>query len=435
MKVKNLLFGTMIALAFTACSNNDDPINNNPQATTDGTQLEVSTNFIQTKAGDSGYEVYVFDATGAYEAKGAVDSPITLKAEGQKTFVIIDTNHMPTANPNTIADLQTAVTYGDAEQSDASSSRNSCVYTVDAARGVLNVVGYDTTKSSDVISNPNNLTVRDVKATASAQVYLSADKTYKIPVYRNVAKIVLNTIVTATKTTGTSTIVYKDPKVTVESVFILNARANAYLIPSSTTTGWWLPTEYTTGNAFVNGASNEDWAAWWADANTDTHKDTRYVKEAQTAQTPQLVNLYKNSFTATEVSSTAVSFANKAIFYAYENSSSKNPTLLVVKGKFSYTGNNGTVVEENRYWTLPIGITSANSTLSTANWSNYADFGYTAAPTITGLRRNVQYVLDLTITGPGSVNPLYPGSDEVTYLEAAVKLVDWGYVSQSGRID
>ncbi len=68
MKLRNLLFGTMIACAFVACSNDDDPIDNgggsgNPEGKT---LLQVKTNAITTKATAAGKDfwVYVIDANG-----------------------------------------------------------------------------------------------------------------------------------------------------------------------------------------------------------------------------------------------------------------------------------------------------------------------------------------------------------------------------------
>ena len=51
------------------------------------------------------------------------------------------------------------------------------------------------------------------------------------------------------------------------------------------------------------------------------------------------------------------------------------------------------------------------------------------------VRRNIQYVISLTVSGPGAVNPFIPGSAEDTYLDATVKLVPYGMVTQDEDID
>ena len=423
MKVKSLLFGTMIALAFTACSNNDDPIDNGGSATTDGTTLEVSANFVNTKTiGDAGYFVYVFSQSGSLAGSGAVDNKITLSEAGNYTFVIVDDSHKPATTPASIADVTDAIDYVASNESMEDGSRNSCVYSVACVRGKVNMAGYTT---AEIQAQADG-----VLAQTSSTVFLGSTTDPRIPVYRNVGLINLTSVAVGEKevTVGTGKeVVYTNPTVVIDSVFILDAHAKALRAPS--TNGWWLTTEVNKGD-YVNGVSNATYAAWWADAQSKDHK---YVADAQSTSEPSanLANDLSSNVTVNKTTPWTLTAGSPVRFVAYENTSADNPTLLVIKGDFTYTAKDGKqVTESNRYWTIKVGesFTKADS------WTNLADFGLTSA-NFKWFRRNIQYNMSLTITGPGSKNPLYPGSDEVTYIQAAVKLVPYGTVNQSGSID
>ena len=63
------------------------------------------------------------------------------------------------------------------------------------------------------------------------------------------------------------------------------------------------------------------------------------------------------------------------------------------------------------------------------------EFGIKDISEIKGVRRNIMYNLELTVKGPGSKNPLYPGDDEDTEIGVAVELIDYGMVNQNPSID
>ena len=412
MKVKNLLFGTMIALAFTACSNENDPIDNGGSATTDGTTLEVSANFVNTKAGDVGYTVYVYNAAGALEVSGDVDTQLKI-TEGTKKFVVLDNDNAPASTASLDA-ICAAVNFGTNETVNGG-TRNSCVYEVNCQRGKVNMAGYT---SNEIAQVTNGLAIN-----TNAEVFLASNN--KIPVYRNVGLINLSSVTVAEKK-ASDVVVYSAPSITIDSIFVLNAHAQALRAPK--TTGWWITTEVSSPANFVNGTSSTAYAAWWADASSHAK---RYVQDAQ-ASSAEATNLVVKSLAKTVATGTWTLTEDDAVrFVAFENTSEVNPTLFVIKGSFSYTANGKTVTEPNRYWTIQVG----KSFTAATTWTNYADFGLATAGGFTGFRRNIQYNLSLTITGPGSKNPLYPGSDEDTYIMAAVQLVPYGQVNQSGSID
>lgn len=111
-------------------------------------------------------------------------------------------------------------------------------------------------------------------------------------------------------------------------------------------------------------------------------------------------------------------------FYVYENMTETdkgNYTYLVISGYYTFEDEN----EENgklRYWTVPV---------------NYGD-GRTedGKETVShdGIKRNYRYILDVTITGPGSDNPYKPQA--LINLNAEVVVNDWAeIVNNGGQID
>lgn len=433
MKVKSLLFGTMIALAFTACSNNDDPISKDPQANTTGTTLEINANIVNTKAAGATYYAYVFNAAGTYETVGEVGTKIEV-SEGTKTFVVINDGALSlTKNSSTIADVAKAITYSDSESTEATSTKNSCVYNANCQRGMINMVGYTSDEIAAVTNGKDGSTDANLVVLGSN----SYTKNYRIPVYRNVANIVLTKVEAGTKTKYGAT-VYATPTISVDNVFILNAH-NKALLTSSSVNAWWPTTEVagsaTESASYVNGVAADQFATWWSSAK-DSSK--RYIATGQTE--PAVSTKLAVPYTTAGVASATTPWTPNTSFFVYENTSastsdSYNPTLLVLHGSFSYVSNGKTITESNRYWTIQLGKTI--DTITEASWQNLADFNLTLenANKLLGIHRNIQYSIQLTITGPGSDNPLYPGDDLKTYIQPAVQLVEWGHVTQPGRID
>ena len=85
---------------------------------------------------------------------------------------------------------------------------------------------------------------------------------------------------------------------------------------------------------------------------------------------------------------------------------------------------------ENRYYTVVLG-----KELTKGTTFDFDAFGIKSVDDVEGIRRNILYSVSMTVTGPGSDNPLYPGSEEDGSLEVAVKLQDYGWVNQDTEID
>lgn len=447
MKLRNLLFGTMIACAFVACSNDDDPIDNgggneNP---TGKTLLQVKPNAITTKATAAGKDfwVYVIDANGNIVGEGKANEQFELtdpRAEGNVEIIVLKNMPASMGTPANKADLFKEITFSNAEESDVTNSQNTAVYKVTIMRGAINKLGYD---------NVPTLGVNYLDNSGEA-----------IPAFRNVAMINLQTILIDNNIIQGGEVKYTNPRLVIKEAFILNAR-NASYMASQTVLTRWAGTENANG-VYCNGITYADYSEWVEEAEAENQK--MYITKITEANYKTLIadnwstsnicfngyrrglyNLISGKLVNPTIDMTDVPTSNhwnpeySATFWTYENTNTANPTLLVVKGDFSYDQAAGTVenpnaVErvtmENRYYTIKVG-----ENLSAGSGLNLLDFGINSVNEIVGIRRNIAYQVELTVKGPGSKNPLFPGEDEKTYMNASVKLVGYGNVEQKPSID
>lgn len=449
MKLRNLLYATMIACAFASCSNDDDPIDNGGNnSNLDGkTLLQVSPDVITTKANVAGdaFKVYVMDAAGKIVADGPVNEAFEItstEAEGRVEILVL--KNMPFEGPvTTKSDLLQKISFSKSEEdnTDKANSQNTACYSVDVVRGMLNKLGY-------------------VNAPTAGVNYL--DNSGKaIPAFRNVAKIWLNSVVLENNVITGEKVKYVNPKLKVREVFILNARKSSYMANGGY--GLWGTTEYAEDKSYLNGADNDEFNDWLKDAQ-DNHKDAIYIHPEADAK---FESYYEEDWNTNNILFTGyrrgqwiskggqleevildANDKNKktwvasgsGMFFTYENTSETNPTLLVVKGDFSFDAAAGDPENPNkterkilkdRFYTIPIGIGGLTATNTT--WLK--EFGIKELSEIKGVRRNIMYNLELTVKGPGSKNPLYPGDDEDTKINVAVELIQYGVVNQNPSID
>ena len=447
MKLRNLLFGTMIACAFVACSNDDDPVDNgggngNPEGKT---LLQVKPNAITTKATAAGkdYWVYVIDAKGDIVGEGKANEQFELtdsRAEGNVEIIVLKNMPASMGTPAKKADLFKEITFSNDEERDATNSQNTAVYKVTIMRGAVNKLGYDNVPTSGVNYLDNS--------------------GEPIPAYRNVAMINLQTILIDNNVIQGQNVKYANPKLEIKEAFILNARNSSYMA-SQTVLTRWATTENKDG-VYCNGIDYDDYSEWVSEAQNE--KQNMYIKKIEKSNYETLVadnwntsntcfNGYRRGLyidKGGELVNPTIDMSDlpnsnhwnpesSATFWTYENTDTENPTLLVVKGDFSYdkaagTAENPDAVERvtmpNRFYTIKVG-----ENISLGSNFKLSDFGITSAKDIVGIRRNIAYQVELTVKGPGSKNPLFPGEDEKTYMDAKVELVGYGNVEQKPSID
>ena len=426
MKLRNLMYATMIACAFASCSNDDVPTpdNGNPDAE-GGTSLTVKFDkAADTKAsGDiTSLSMLVFNADGKLEVVGTkVNTPAVeggndavAHAEltaGVKEVALIANYIVPTTGEQSLIGKTKAEVFAtlnktfDSElEVEGTLTMNSKIYTgVVVAAEKNNVFGFATAPAGYV--NVEGLTDTDLKS--------------PVKLYRNVAKVVLNKISTKMAENSNKPR-YSDPQLVLKEIFILQGHKKTNLIGEN----WG---QYATTNV------DDEWCSAYAHTDEWTEKDDLYTLVENPTVPENTPSWIKTTITGTVTTLNAYETANS--FYVYENTDLDNRTLLVVKGDFSYKINDtDRKIESDRYYTIALG---ENFQMS-AGESNVASELLTLRGVTgndgkyNGLYRNLQYDLTLTVTGPGYQTP--GGGGYPTTLDVQCVVVPFGYVSQDVEI-
>lgn len=416
MKLQNLLYATMVACAFSACSNDDDPNIPDPAVKMDAT---FTTAFIPvgnsgsplkstTKAPDDAYGTVnkiglaVFDngAMGNAMAPGTllsyvekandVDTTACVAAKSGAVKVLVIAN--PTANMfdniNTLDDFLDKISEEEIDTDNLLMS--SKVYDLNLKVGRNVMVG--TLSGSVFASN-----------TTADQVI----KEENIKVYRNVARVEVPSItVNPREGFGKG----KGATFTLSKVFVANVR----------------PSVRVAGKNGVTGLFSAE-TAWSSVVNSEatlvkggaTESDAKYSKAIPTTI----------EYTASDIATGKKETIEGAQLFVYDNASNaviaspeENATLLVLKGTYSYITDAGTTsTSDQAYWTVAINN-------STPVGGGDKDF-----PAHCGVLRNVKYVMNVTITGPGS-GTIDPESNAAS-LTSKIEVVSWGEVVLDPSID
>lgn len=453
MKLRNLLFGTMIACAFVACSNDDDPTPGpevNPaelDATltiayqTDGAKSglkSLSTKSIGTEVGATdatikkiGIAVFNKGAMSPAMADGALISYREIDRTGVDTTACVsaksgDVEVMVIANPVS-ADL-TSLTTKAAFQAKVSGAALSSQINGNLLM-TSPVYSLTLEKGRNVACSKADETDADKKFN-----WPDKDKTkfhnatYKV--YRNVAKITLRSIKIDPREDFGKKANYAT--FTLDSAYVDHVRSSVYVFGNNAS-GW---------NAVVNADAEKGFLTGLVDP---TYTGTNYLLNKFTEG---------NSATYTGNADNAVigstSTGELTSFYVFDNSSATTlaagtATRLVLKGTYTYkTGNSGeddVLESKHAYWYFDINPEGKDA----------GDAGYAAH---FGVLRNMQYVVDATITGPGKgkdpQEPTTPPTDPDTpvtppvnpdpnggaaCIKVKVDVVQWGTVYDHPSVD
>lgn len=437
MKLRNLLFGTMIACAFAACSNEDDPINGGDQPTVAEGEatLSVQVEGVKTKAAAdeaiTSLYVLVFKGTtdGAILEKvgkasagtSVLKTPVT---SGNKKVVVIANVTDPTLNNSNgiqlvegttaysaaIASLTKSFVQGDQIEVDSKLSMSSKVYNVTLTVGKDNCLGFP------------EASLADDQALAVVETGNSATEAVKL--YRNVAKITVAGMEfkAAAGNEGSS--------LSMKEVFLVHGKKMTKLVGANGLE-WGISEVQNASTNFLYGAS-EDYSEW--------------VKRVEAALGENGVPVFKYLSSGTEsyesylYGVSAEKPVTGAAFYAYENTSDDARTLLVVKGDYTRVDVNGaTEVFVNRYYPIAVGVTG---TITDNSNFNYETAGRDNA--IKGVLRNMQYNISAVLSGPGYDTPFgpKPGGEEGptdpeqpsgdTFISVNCQVVPFGQVTQGG---
>lgn len=424
MKLQNLIYATMVACAFSACSNDDDPNIPDPAQELDAT-LTVAFNSVgsnggglrslQTKGDPDnkanatikkiGIAVFNAGAMGGTDGTTAVipignlisykertlagtdmDSTDCVGAKSGYVDVLVVAN--PPANLNGLKTKQefiAATNEGNADIDPEALLMSSKVYNVKLEKG-RNVIVKDDNDTKQIFTD---------KADVDNFITSSGD----IQVFRNVANIQLNTIKVDPRadfggTTNNATFKLK-------KVYVMH----------------YLPSVRIFGDADKVWCTVRDGSATITSNKEGTAMNKVYSGEGQQ------VFKYEGTAKAEDVT-------DMPSFFVYDNSSTAiindnaNVTALVIQGDYTYTANNGAVeTSEDAYWTVYIN----NDKLQAPTAAGFTGLEHC------GVLRNVQYAINATITGTGSYDPENPSA--AATLTANVEVVPWGQLTLDPSID
>lgn len=416
MKLQNLLYATMVACAFSACSNDDDPNIPDPAVKMDAT---FTTAFIPvgnsgsplkstTKAPDDAYGTVNKIGLAVFDngAMGNAMAPGTLLSYVEKANDV-DTTACVAAKSGAVKVLVIA---------NPTANMFDKINTLDGFLDKISKEEIDTNNllmSSKVYDLKLNVGRNVMVGTLSGSVFASnttADQVIKeenIKVYRNVARVEVPSItVNPREGFGKG----KGATFTLSKVFVANVR----------------PSVRVAGKNGVTGLFSAE-TAWSSVVNSEatlvkggaTESDAKYSKAIPTTI----------EYTASDIATGKKETIEGAQLFVYDNASNaviaspeENATLLVLKGTYSYITDAGTTsTSDQAYWTVAINN-------STPVGGGDKDF-----PAHCGVLRNVKYVMNVTITGPGS-GTIDPNSNAAS-LTSKIEVVSWGEVVLDPSID
>lgn len=417
MKLQNLIYATMVACAFSACSNDDDPNIPDPALELDATLTaqfitvgDAGSSLKSTKAegddalfntiGKVGIAVFNNGAMGGAMAVGTlidygvkdnennITSTISAKSGDVSVLVIANPVEGMFNGENTLESFLGKIN-SEAINSDAL-LMSSKVYNVTLKKG-KNVMasstdGFVDTSNDELVGREN------------------------VKLYRNVARVEVPTIkVYPREGFGRA----EGATFTLKAIFVANVRTSVRVGGLEKGNGLF--------NASLKWCSvvNQDGVL---SGNTEPGGGSPYYKD--------LSSVDGISYTGPDAAEKDLTEDNAVQIFVNDNASSaqisatnedNKATLLVIKGDYEYTTATGeNVKSENAYWTVPINNVSITS--------GDKDF-----PQHFGVLRNVKYVITPTITGPGSgiITPEETGAT----LTAKIEVANWGEVVLTPDID
>ena len=443
----------MIACAFAACSNEDDPIVGPDQPQTG--EVETTLAFAikgadtKTKAGtQTGAEekvnnlrVILYTADGNYVASsttGATKDNVNDNREVQMTaklpagvtsYKVLAVANLSTSFADNVGTSLAAMEQGapfgtGAAIGDAGlpmSSGVSAAFTVTLGKAnqygytTDDIVDYDATKDVIVASEP-------------------------LPLIRNVARVDLKKVTldlnASTKEPGYTAI---SAQLQLQEAFILHARIKAAAADLSTTPSWWNSTAGTWGtiaaqytasttellsgrNVFESTPSTFENVVGTADDGYKTVLSQTITQNSTVAVSQELegISFYILENDKTSASREIVVTGDDAV----TNHSHQYATELVIKGKYkvtSATNTSGTYKypEEVRYWPIKIGIDGISGS---------------GAGTGSVHRNYIYEITEATIAGPGYKDPTKKEDDPIQ-LFVKTKVTDWGRATQAPVIE
>jgi len=438
MKLRNLLFGTMIACAFVACSNDDDPTPEpTPEAGTASLKIALNTKAKQLTKADIDKTITTLTVA-IYDAGGNLIVSKTNDGTNVNTDVTNDEasfNELPAGTDLKLvayANMPTGTDF-----SKLTSLGNAILFP--AANGSLNISDDNLPMSSGAVAINLTAGVANYYGYATAEVPVGAHSLDVNPLalYRNVARIDLMSVsldITAGKLFKEGAFAGK-ATFELDEVFVLNATnkslvGNAGASPLSTSTmsvaNWG--DVMSSGFNYYGGRWSKLNGSAYGKVPADKTVDAYYTKVYTQAAVDQ--EFTKDGGNATTVITNADGTPVKS-FYVFENHGASeeaiaHSTKLALRGHYTLAvkDDKGNVIStEDRaeaYYSAKVGI------------GNYVQGGAQPSGEF-GVYRNRSYQMALTVAGNGNLDPTE--EDLNASLFVRTKVVEWGQVKQNVVIE
>ena len=453
MKLRNLLFGTMIACAFAACSNEDDPIPSvdpTPETGTASLNVAIDTKALRTKAGEeaalTSLTVVVYDNAGKYLASKTNDgTEIAGLISNDEAYF----ENIPAGTVKIVAYANMAGAGIDytADMSAMAGKTFALPITADNKIVATNLPMSSGAASVNLVANKTNFygyTDEEITAAGIEGETNNLGST-PLPLYRNVARVDLMYVdlnVNANKS-GEDLIKSGTASFTINEVFIMNAKEKTLFgntgAPTSANAD-----KTTWGSVEFTGTEADPlkyYGGRWKWATVPTGKDAQdpfavipaeasrqlsayYTGTLSSSPAKKEQTLTNDSYnTATIVMGTAAGTTPIKSFYVFENKNTTVETfatMLVVKGSYSFKSTQKSVSRSEAYYPVKVGVDGLNSEDADTQTEN-------------GVYRNRCYQIYLTIAGDGVLDPTT--GDKLADLYVKTKVVDWAKVKQSPVVE
>lgn len=424
MKFKSYVFAAMAFLAFTACSNDDEPGTSDPTLNAPDATLSIAAKFEGTKAETSPdytatiYSLYaaVFNneaganngklLTTGYVTAGESDTfvpeitDLETKAINVKVIVVANISENTFDGATTLTEFNEKLLALEKGIDMFVMSSDVQSFSLKAGK---NKAGYGPSQEGTTEEDKFNSVKNDeiVLYRAWANVRLATLK-LDIPIEEVSAQTAnASEIYTKTETTTNT----EKPSFKVKSIFMANVKTTSKYFFNGP--GPWGIIENTANDvAYYAGESADETGAYKTNTNTTLDPDFSYQFSEEGTPYPLVENGNTLSFSD-------INFYITENLFTESTANSKDKTLLIVKGDLTNTINGQSVTLENRYYTVVVNNIGESSTTYT-HW---------------GVKRNYKYFINLTIKGTGSNSPYEKDKD--SSLDIDIQVSPWNIVNQN----
>lgn len=444
MKLRSLAFTAMIAVAFASCSNENDPAPvDNGGGDANGTFLTIKTmNPIATKAVSDNSDAaikdiafLVFKGAGTdatleaidYRTTGVLTESICFELTAGPKQVVAIANTVTTdkkLGAITLTVDETTVTQVLAQTStptampvvgtETNLQLSTQIYAVTLLQGTHHLLGFGTAGIPTAEATENYTYTRLLNA---------ADE---MKLYRNVAKINLLKF-TANMAESPYNNFDMTAKIEVKDIYVLNGSNSTKLVAAAQ---WGSLFNGGIGRFGITKTEFKDWTA--------TTKES-WISTYAAINAADYVGYTPETTYRTQTLPTA---DNAFSVYAFENNSTTDYTLMVVKALFTYYegGVYNTTTEEwetipteielDTYYIVPVGYVETGHKFNTT-WPT-GDSNFNGLRTFGGVMRNLEYNISMTVNGkPGKFDTTEKSDDDTSYMDVQVEVVGYGEATQN----